>query len=97
MNIRHAAALALVGWYLMEPPAVGTPPDHLGVNLVAPLSEWTMDDSYDSVEDCHTALMRQFEISQHAKCRTENECAVFQTQAKMAKCIATDDPRLKGK
>jgi hypothetical protein len=100
MKPRHAAALALVGWYLMVPPLVGTPPNQVSVNLGAPLSEWETYDSYDSAADCHNAALEQLAISEHVSahhnCDTENTCETLQTQTKLAKCIATDDPRLKG-
>ena len=56
MRIRHAAALALMGWYLISPPLTKDP-----INPVtgtgwpatdAPLSKWTILDSYDSAADC---------------------------------------------
>jgi hypothetical protein len=41
MNLRHAAALALVGWYLMVPPMYK--PDSYGhkayTDVIAPLSQ----------------------------------------------------------
>jgi hypothetical protein len=47
MNIRHAAALALVVWYLMQPPA----------NPNAPLSKWTrIQPPYDSEAQCLRAI-----------------------------------------
>src|SRR5258708_8608753 len=43
MNLRHAAALALVDWYLMVPPiSNGTP------EIAAPLSHWEIQSSYDT-------------------------------------------------
>jgi hypothetical protein len=52
MNLRHAAALALVGWYLMAPP---TFPDNNVVNFWAPISEWRLGDVtyvFDSAAEC---------------------------------------------
>jgi len=39
MNLRHAAALALVGWYLMIPPALEEHSNHHIYTKAAPLSE----------------------------------------------------------
>lgn len=47
---RHAAALALVGWYLMTPPTPNNDPDQFSAN--APLSSWVQVGSYNSLEDC---------------------------------------------
>ena len=46
MNLRHAAALALVGWYLMVPPLS---------NPSAPLSKWNLYRSYDTARECEVA------------------------------------------
>jgi hypothetical protein len=46
MTLRKAAALALVGWYLMMPP---------WGKLNAPLSEWVVYQSFDSAENCAAA------------------------------------------
>src|SRR5713101_1569901 len=43
MNPRHAAALPLVGWYLMLPPH---PNDGKYANPHSPLKDWTLDSSF---------------------------------------------------
>ena len=45
---RHAAALALVGWYLMAPPLYH---DHTA-DLDAPIGSWMILSSYDNASDC---------------------------------------------
>jgi hypothetical protein len=45
MKLHHTAALALVGWYLMVPPA-----EH--VNL--PISRWNHIASFDTADKCET-------------------------------------------
>jgi hypothetical protein len=49
MNRRHAAALVLLGWYLMAPPFAQN-----GGGLVkdAPLKAWQNLAVYDSADDC---------------------------------------------
>ncbi len=49
MNPRHAAALALVGWYLMVPPTSGT---------TLPIGQWDHVGSFDKIDDCED--MRNF-------------------------------------
>src|SRR5262245_22527409 len=52
MKARHAAALALVGWYLMAPPY-----DRKGnIENHASLGEWDLLQAYDSAAECRTAL-----------------------------------------
>jgi hypothetical protein len=92
---RHAAALALVGWYLMVPPLLprlseGEP--YLGFLPLAPLSQWTIVD-FDSARGCidaHARLLRDRVMK-----NVNDEIRI--EQAYSARCIATDDPRLKEK
>jgi len=50
MNLRHAAALTLVGWYLMLPPM-----NKGSVDPYAPLSEWEVIGSSESASECEEA------------------------------------------
>jgi hypothetical protein len=96
MNLRHAGALALVGWYLMTPPyshSLGGADDH------APLAEWTLAASYDSAKECEEVRSR---IQDRTK-RDAPPAGVDATTTKQrveeedlyAECIETTDPRLK--
>jgi hypothetical protein len=91
MNPRHAAALALVGWYLMAP----APED-----LSAPISRWDIVTSYDSATACEKQRMSTVDRMQKA---IDDEFAHHEPIAGGAQafaheqCIATDDPRLKEK
>jgi len=51
VNTRRAAALALVGWYLMVPPLSHDG----GVDDEAPLSKWFVLDRFDSAAKCKRA------------------------------------------
>jgi hypothetical protein len=53
MNARHAAALALVGWYLLLPPISDGTPD-----VTAPLSRWEILFPYETARDCQSSLFR---------------------------------------
>ena len=55
MNPRHAAALALVGWYLMVPPA-----ERGGKQLDyhAPLSTWSIMQSFDTAQSCEAFVQK---------------------------------------
>ena len=107
MNPRHAAALALVGWYLMIPPGANN-----GLPFDAPISQWRHIGSLDSAAECERILTKLRNDSSaetkpeikawHAKYddvhtgRVLHALAVEKT-TKAAQCIASDDPRLKGK
>jgi hypothetical protein len=84
MNLRHAAALALVGWYLMIPPqtAQKTFDDH------APLARWFVFSAHDAAHECEGAKFLNREG--HKQTGDPLKAALDSAQ-----CIATDDPRLK--
>jgi hypothetical protein len=57
MHPRHAAALALVGWYLMVPPVIHEEDwqqQHVHPTT-APLSEWFTWNSFDTADACTKA------------------------------------------
>ena len=83
MNLRHAAALALVGWYLMVPP-ISRQGEFLDN---APLSKWTLLDSMDSASDCNAEASR-------SDMRSKSEIR-RNVKIDHSKCMASDDPSLK--
>jgi hypothetical protein len=106
---RHsAAALALVGWYLMTPPLTPKGVFDSSATLVdgsAPISQWSVSRSFDSAERCEQAREAAENVLKQAvkknpdllgdrdpKRRLETMGILA---AAIAKCIATDDPRLK--
>jgi hypothetical protein len=101
MNLRHAAALALVGWYLMVPPLRhGRPTGADAVGPEAPLWLWQNMGSFDSAADCYK--YKNFLSDRHAAGENAQGGtlppdlkAEFQAEDSDAKCIATDDPNLK--
>jgi hypothetical protein len=53
MNLRHAAALAMMGWYLILPPMPMDSVTGIGPTAPdAPLSKWTIIESFDTAGDC---------------------------------------------
>ena len=117
MNPRHAAALALVGWYLISPPVFEN--KKTGDEKIlreAPLAHWDVRDSFDTAAECRrlrddnsaAALKRskkedaQIDAQVDAEMKWEKGATRKATQTDvsvemMAKCIASDDPRLKEK
>ena len=99
MKSRHAAALALVVWYLMTPPcrSVNSRPNSgYGSCLMdsqAPLHEWVRvpdTKEFEYKTDCQR--------STSYGCRSEFEAdgtTSLEGDLCGAGCIATDDPRLK--
>ena len=106
MKPRHAAALALVGWYLLIPPVFSPMGDHPRSfnDLSAPLNRWDLWASFDRKTSCenekehlrHEAPLRLKFAHEHPdQDRNGNIVAVSEAWQK-AECIATDDPRVAG-
>src|SRR5208282_2828558 len=80
-----AAALALVGWYLLVPPITRT--WWIGAERyddAAALSRWTIERSFDNAEVCEAARLTARQQAGDAAIRMDH-----------AVCVASDDPRLK--
>ena len=84
MNLRHAAALALVGWYLMVPPLDRQSPDEF--NADAPLGHWQTIGSYDTASECEDTAARL--VKNNEKDSLKHERLLH------GSCVASDDPRL---
>jgi len=105
MNLRHAAALALVGWYLMVPPPALLNEAIRGSE--AHLSLWERRrEFYASALDCEHALKKLQAETQRQKERDLQGAAEMDANLDQhaintyksvgfAKCVSTDDPRLK--
>jgi hypothetical protein len=106
MNPRHAAALALVGWYLMVPPVTPeglTDPNATLVNGKAPISQWIIFRAYDSADQCQQER-RSGQLALVDAIRANPELLIDRAQFGLkamdllkrgaSQCIASDDPRL---
>ncbi len=105
MTLRHAAALALVGWYLMVPPDGPTPSSPLYWHSYSPLSRWQIVEPFDTAAACKDAANKLTEDAVHIwnsslgkKLDKDSEKdLIFKWGRELsASCFATDDPRLKG-
>jgi hypothetical protein len=95
MSLRHAAALTLVGWYLMVP-SIECLPRCLRFDGGAPLSIWRQLGSFDSVRDCQTQLT--YDVLRPTKVLYPPDCNLLHTeqmQPYSETCVASDDPRLR--
>lgn len=89
MKPGHAAAFALIGWYLMSPPMQGG-----WSHESAPLSQWEIIGSFDTAKECNMIL--QDDAESRATITTLATPEPLLRASAMA-CFATEDPRLKGK
>jgi hypothetical protein len=96
MKLCHAAALVIVGWYLLVPPLVNAP---YKVDTEAPLASWTVYQTFDTREECDKSLS-----AAHAKYKPTASAPIgsikkgsraFALQMTFAQCVSSDDPRLK--
>ena len=112
MKPRHAAALALVGWYLMFPPVNFREGKVL---QLAPLKYWELVRSFDTATQCND--YRDSDIREVAKLgpmdnqgaatvdkamkwpsgTSKKNRSIGLDRASASSCIASDDPRLKEK
>lgn len=84
--MRHAlaAALALTGWYLMTPPQTN---GHYDTG--APLAQWLIESGFATGDACRKTL-----IELTSRARQEGRADDLE-KVKDARCLPTDDPRLK--
>ena len=92
MRPRPAAALALVGWYLVTPPSL--PNGRLDES--APIGSWDRQESYASSDECKNGRTRLLNLGP-ASGTTPQELAEMRQAVLKSLCIATDNPRLKEK
>jgi hypothetical protein len=106
LSLRHAAAIALAGWYLMVPPGSCKPEwvsQGKPLPCAAPLSEWIVTLSFASGDKCEAERRADISYGEQAMANanhSEDKQLVDSTRkiywrALNEQCISTDDPRLK--
>jgi hypothetical protein len=90
MNLRHAAALALVGWYLIIPVSSKQ------ADLNAPLSKWKRWETYNSADSAKCEYDRQGLLDVMGM-NWDSVDSPGKPAFVKAQCIKSDDPRLKEK
>ncbi len=101
MKPRHAAALALVGWYLFVAPSTGmyNLADGMVRNPTVPLAYWEVRGHYDSLDDCREEAIKLFPEPVFMKKRrlyglTKEHLYSYGVKRGYA-CVSSSDPRLK--
>ncbi len=87
-----AAALALVVWYLMEPPAY-VHHGMLAFRQNAPFTRWTRGRGFDSEAACKDVIAS---VSKLRGPFENGQQGYVAAQTAAGRCVASDDPRLKG-
>lgn len=100
MNLRHAAAIALVGWYTIAPPIS----DGNLVELNLPLSVWERLGTFDTERECQEmltalkthpftdAMVRETQRESHYTTLSPEQ---YNIRLHATLCVEADDPRLK--
>jgi len=88
VNLRHAAALALVGWYLIVAPPQSFK-DYKYYEM--PLGQWMHKATFNSEFECKQ------EISKGCHRIQNGEILGFEGPLCYSQCVPSDDPRLKEK
>ena len=97
MKLRHAAALTLIGWYLMVPPLI---PGTGQVNQGAPLSQWTNRRTFPHNQGCEATKAKLHDEALAAQAQRDStgrqgerdpnsRCVLCNAQ-----CVESTDPRL---
>jgi hypothetical protein len=102
MNPRHAAALALVGWYLMVPPDHPKLDDPIEWVSRAPFRYWQIVQRFDATSACEKRRNEIISDAIHAinaDAKANRTAALLSDYAisNNATCVSRDDPRLKEK
>ncbi|MGA9725586.1 MAG: hypothetical protein WBQ86_24225 [Candidatus Binatus sp.] len=102
MNPRHAAALALVVWYLMVPPDQPNLGDTVQWVSRAPIRDWEIIQRFDATSACEKRKHEIISDAIHAikdDAKAKDADAVLSDYAisNNATCVSRDDPRLKEK
>lgn len=97
MKLRHAAALALVGWYLMVPPhriCVDCRDYFQPDSPNASLDKWEIVHHFDTLTECKKDLLWYQKTASRGTVVKRPRVPYVATYGQ---CIASDDPRLKKK
>jgi hypothetical protein len=100
MKPRHAAAVALVGWYLISPPIIRIPRSGCRVNPAAKLRYWKVRGNYPSIGDCDAAGRAILKLANANSDHLPDDLIDLSPYAlreltQSLLCISSDDPRLK--
>ena len=101
MKLRHAVALTLVGWYLIVPPAGRTTTKE---GLAVPLSQWVTVGAFDSAVKCESGKRKGLPLVEKRIKKDAEKAGMLARDSdvqllaqRLLRCVASDDPRLRGK
>jgi hypothetical protein len=89
MKLRHAAALALVAWYLMVPPSIGSDDITWSFDTDAPLTLWTRTATFSSKQECEQAKK---DMQPNTTNRLGPASSDFVRALPFYRCVSSDNP-----
>ena len=109
MKLRHTAALALVGWYLMVPPVTTVKGSDRYYRVVtkAAIGEWEYSETFETRDECESGRLTVLQnlsgtFAESSDLSNSNGTGVQGSLAQaqhaaflFSKCVASNDPRLK--
>jgi len=87
MSIRHSAALALMGWYLIVPPYVWP---YNQRDLRVPISQWKIVERFDTTTLCEDYLQEMKDDPEAEGLKRMGEMDIGLFAQKVARCIFSD-------
>jgi hypothetical protein len=87
MNLRHGAALALAGWYLILPPYVRPYRDS---DLRVPLSRWKLIERFDTAAACEDYLVEMKDDPEFEGLQKMRKMGIAPLALHVARCIFSD-------
>ena len=96
MTPRHAAALALVVWYLIGPPVRQPKNEGIYLDDHADYPQWKVQGAFSDYDKCE-AFREQFkQLFEQEIAEGRKKPNAWHQQVIDAECFASDDPRIKG-
>ena len=89
MKPLHAAALAVVLWYMMAPPSIGTENAIYSADAHAPLTLWTMVATFSSEQKC---LQAKKDMQPSATNRVGPASSDYVSALPLYRCVSSDNP-----
>jgi hypothetical protein len=96
MKLRHGAALVIVGWYLIGPPVHQPKHEEPYLDEHAAYHDWKIVMTFSEQVPCEQERDRHIQ-SVHDDFAEFGKTNIWALQLLESDCLASDDPRLKGK
>ena len=100
-RIAKAMLSAGLGWYLLSPPVYTAGPRQGEIALDASYPEWSQLGAFDSATECEIGASdvrrkaRESAVAMKGDDKETRQLRSFMAASAVARCVASDDPRLR--